>query len=84
MIKVIEKILKNISVFISYFLYANVFLALLLLMNFDIYKMDITKRILVLLGIDIVYMIILFFVYRKEIIKDLKDFKANYIWHFPQ
>ena len=66
MIKVIEKILKNISVFISYFLYANFFLALLLLMNFDIYKMDITKRILVLLGIDIVYMIILFFVYKTR------------------
>lgn len=84
MIKVIEKILKNISVFISYFLYTNVFLALLLLINIDIYKTDITKRILILLGIDIVYMIILFFVYRKEIIKDLKDFKVNYKNYIPK
>lgn len=84
MIKLIEKVLKNISVFISYFLYTNVFLALLLLVNYDIYKTDITKRILVLVTIDIVYIIILFFVYRKEIIKDLKDFKVKYKEYIPR
>lgn len=73
-----KKIIKNILIFISYFIFSYFVIALLQEFNFDITKLSFNKRIIVLGIIDFIYIILMLFIYRKEIIIDIKDFKKNY------
>lgn len=73
-----KKIIKNILIFISYFIFSYFVIALLQEFNFDITKFSFNKRIIILGIIDFIYIILMFFIYRKEIIIDIKDFKKNY------
>lgn len=73
-----KRIIKNILVFISYFVYNIVVLALLSVLNIDYFNMDIKYKILTTFLIELFYIILLIIIYRKELIKDLKDFKINF------
>lgn len=73
-----KKIIKNILIFISYFIFSYFVIALLQEFNFDITKFSFNKRIIILGIIDFIYIILMLFIYRKEIIIDIKDFKKNY------
>lgn len=72
-----KKVLKYILIFISYFLYNYFIRDVLYLFNIDYYNLPITPRIIISIVIELVYLLILIFIYRKELIEELKDFKKN-------
>lgn len=81
--KTILKILKNIFIFISYFKYTYLFLFILSLFKIDIYKFEISKRIIAITIFDLLFIIFLLIMYRKELKEDFKDFKENYKKYLP-
>lgn len=77
-----RKIFKNLFVFISYFLYEYLFIELLLRFGIDYNTLSIKHKILTLLSINLIYMFIIYFLYRKELNKDLDDFTENGAGYF--
>ena len=73
-----KKIIKNISIFSSYFLYEYIFIYLFMILNINFYNLDYKYRIYLLLGMNILFVIFLFFMFRKELKMDINDFKKNY------
>ena len=72
-----KKIIKNSFIFISYFLYSVLLVLVLNLFNIDINKLDkIGKIIYMFLG-DLIYLLFIIFIYKDELIEDLKSFKTN-------
>lgn len=73
-----KKIIKNISIFISYFIYEYIFIFILYGLNINYYDLDIKNKVLFLSGMNFIYIVFLFFVYKGEIKKDLEDFKEKH------
>lgn len=73
-----KKIIKNIFIFISYLVYEFVFIFILNYFGINFTKLDMSNKFIFLLITNIIFCIILFFVYKNEIKKDFKDFKTNY------
>lgn len=63
--------------FLLYFTFSMFFSNILKLFKIDINKLSYTKVNIILILIDLLFMIILFLIYRKEIIKDFKEFISN-------
>ena len=80
----IKFIIKNILIFLFYLVYEYLVIALLAELGIDFYKIDITKRIIILVGSNICFISLLLLVYRKELVKDVKDFKENYKDYIPK
>lgn len=80
----IKNIIKNILIFLAYFIYEYLIIILLKYLGFNFYEMGITKRIIILVGSNICFISLLLFIYRKELIKDIKDFKENYKDYIPK
>lgn len=78
MTKDITKYLKTFFVIMFYFTYNNIAVYILKRVGIDIYSMSQNMLIFINLIIDILFMIILFLVYYKDIINDIRDFKENY------
>ena len=72
------KILKNIFIFISYFIYEYLFLALLEKYGINYKNLNYSNKVLIVFIINLIFMIFLLIMYRKEIKKDILDFKTNY------
>ncbi|MBR3117294.1 MAG: CPBP family intramembrane metalloprotease [Bacilli bacterium] len=73
-----KKIIKNIIVFLLYFVYVDIILFLLKLTGIKFKELDLLSRVIVLLFINSLFIVALFFLYKKELKKDYKDFKKNY------
>ena len=73
-----KRIIKNILIFLSYFIYSILIKGLLFLVNINYYSMSTNNKILITFLIELSYIILLIILYRKELIKDLKDFRENY------
>lgn len=78
MTKDIAKYLKTFFVIMFYFTYNNIAVYILKRFGIDIYNISQNMLIFINLIIDILFMIILFLVYYKDIINDIRDFKKNY------
>ena len=69
----------GILVLIFYFIYSYILIYVPLeIFSFDIRKFSVIEKTLYLLIFDLVFILILYFVYRKDLKTDLVDFKANY------
>lgn len=73
-----KKVLKNILIFLSYFIYGLFFKDILSLFNIDYYNLKINQKIIWTTIMSLVYILILIFLYRKELKEEIKDFKENY------
>lgn len=73
-----NKVIKSILIIISYFVYDILFKAILYAFNINYYNLDNKYKIIVTFIIKMIYMLILLFIYRKELSEELKDFKENY------
>ena len=72
-----KKIIRNILIFLSYFLYDAVFIIIADSFGFDYFKLSNEKKILFSTITSFLFIIFLIFVYKDEIKKDINDFKEN-------
>ena len=73
-----RKILINIFVFLSYFVYQYLFVFIMAFMNIDYFKLSINNKYLCNFIFNSIYILILLFIYRKELKEEAKDYKENY------
>ena len=73
-----KKVLKNLLIFISYFIYITLIKGILFVFNINYYNMDIKYKILTTILIQITYIVFIIILYRKELKEDIKKFKENY------
>lgn len=73
-----KKIIKNILIFVSYFIYDITFKAILYAFNINYFNLEMNQKIICTSIIEIIYVLILFFLYKKELKNELKDYKNNY------
>lgn len=78
MTKDITKYLKTFFVIMLYFTYNNIAVYILERLGINIYSKSQNMLIFINFVIDVLFMIILFLVYYKDIINDIRDFKENY------
>lgn len=71
------KIFKNLMMFLMYFIYEIIVALIINIFNVNVSKFSNVGKNIYMISIDLIYIIFLMFVYRKEIIPDLKDFKKN-------
>lgn len=80
----IKKIVKNILIFFSYFMYHYIFIAILLMFNINYEDFNIFQRLIFIFVSDIIYVMTIFYLLKDEIIKDLKDFKKKYKYYLSK
>ncbi len=73
-----KNIIKNVLIFISYFIYEYVFIALLSCFNIDYYSFSYSNKVLTLFIFYLIYIGFIIVMYKDEIKKDFIDFKNNY------
>ncbi len=73
-----KRIIKNLLVFVSYFVYEYVVIILLDYFGIDYPKLDYTKKVAIIFAINVLFMLFIFLIYKKELSKDINDFKVNY------
>lgn len=73
-----KKAIIGLCVVVSYFIFSYCQLLPLKLLGVDYTKMSLTSRVIYLLVTELIYLLILFWVYRKRFIEDFKDFKSNF------
>ena len=76
------QMIKNLIVFLLYFIYSQVIIALLAYFGFDYLGLSNDNKILFFFIIDVLFIISLIFLYFKEIKTDFKDYKKNYKKYF--
>lgn len=74
----IQQFKKNISIFLSYFIYTVIIFIPLSILNIDITDLSQTTKMLYLLISDLLFLLILVKLYLKDIMQDLKNFKENF------
>ena len=75
----LKRILKNVLVIAIYFIYIYIVIAALSLLNIDYSSFDYKYKLITIGIADICFIVLLlFWVYKKELIEDFKDFKINY------
>lgn len=79
-----KKILKNILIFISYFIYNLMFKDILSLFNINYYSFNTNQRIIYTIVSSFIYILILIFAYRKELKEEIIDFKNNFKKYLPK
>lgn len=72
-----KKIIKNLLILLSYFLYEAIVLIIINALDIDVSKLNFIQKNIYLFVIDIIYLVSLVFIYRKELKEDFKDFKEN-------
>ena len=78
-----KKTLKNILIFISYFIYEAIFYIILNSFNIKYSNLSMKDNITLSIIFDSIYILFLIFIYRKELKEELKDFKTNYKKYIP-
>lgn len=72
-----KKIIKNLLILLSYFLYEAIVLIIINALGIDVSKLNFIQKNIYLFVIDIIYLVSLVFIYRKELKEDFKNFKEN-------
>lgn len=72
-----KKIIKNLLILLSYFWYEAIVLIIINALGIDVSKLNFIQKNIYLFVIDIIYLVSLVFIYRKELKEDFKDFKEN-------
>ena len=72
-----KKKIKNLLILLSYFLYEAIVLIIINALGIDVSKLNFIQKNIYLFVIDIIYLVSLVFIYRKELKEDFKDFKEN-------
>lgn len=72
-----KKIIKYSLVFLSYFFYEVLVLVILNILKIDLSNADYLHKNIYFFLVDIIYMIFVIFIFRKDLKEDLKDFKKN-------
>ncbi|MBR2713053.1 MAG: CPBP family intramembrane metalloprotease [Bacilli bacterium] len=80
----IIKIVKNILIFLSYFMYHYIFIAILLMFNINYNEFGTFQKLLFIFVTDIIYIMTIVYLLRDEIINDLKDFKKKYKYYISK
>ena len=73
-----KRIFTNIFMFFSYFIYEILFIYLLYRFRINYYEFSFSKKVLTIFIMNLIYQVFLIIVYRKELKKDLIDFKKNF------
>ena len=73
-----RKILLNLLIFGLYFIYEYIAIVVLQLFGINYTSLDLSKKVIISFLINLLFIILLLFVYRKELKKDTIDFKNNY------
>ena len=73
-----KKIIKNILIFISYFVYEYLFIAILEAFGINYSNLKYNNKVLLVFTFYVIYLLFIIFMYRKELIEDIHDFKKNY------
>ena len=80
----IIKIVKNVLIFLSYFMYHYIFIAILLMFNINYDSFTTFQKLIFIFITDIIYILTIIFLLKDEIIKDLKDFKIKYKYYISK
>lgn len=76
------KIFKNLIMFFMYFFYDIIIAIIINILNIDVTKFSNMGKNIYLITTNLGYIIFIIFVYKKEIMSDLKDFKKNGLKYF--
>lgn len=71
------KIFKNLSMFFMYFIYQIIVGIFINIFNLNINEWSSFNKNLYLIATDLIYLIFVIIIYRKELLNNLKDFKNN-------
>lgn len=73
-----KKIIKNVLVFLLYFVYIKVYLFLMEKAGMPLTNFSLPTRVIILFTLNIVFIAFLFILYKDELKTDFKDFKKNW------
>ena len=74
----------GLCVVISYFIYSYYQTVPLSLLGINYYNLSMFDKIVYLMVTELIYLLILFFIYRKEYIRDFKDYIKNFKNYMPK
>jgi membrane protease YdiL (CAAX protease family) len=74
----LKSILKSVSVILFYYFYSYLFLYFFKFIGLDISKLADIYKILILLVLDTVLILVLWLVYKKDLISEFNTFKPNW------
>lgn len=74
-----NKLIKNILILLSYFCYSVLFTMIAYAFNINYYAMGIKGKLIFTAISSLIYLLFIIFIYRKELLIELKIFKQNYI-----
>jgi membrane protease YdiL (CAAX protease family) len=79
-----KNITKNILIFISYFIYVTLFKIILYSFGLNFNNLNMNQRVIFIMISAVIFMGIITFLYRKELLEELKDFKTNFKKHISK
>ena len=74
----LKQSILGLCVVISYFIYSYFQTVPLSLLGINYYNLNMFDKIVYLMVTELIYLLILFFIYRKEYIRDFKDYVKNF------
>lgn len=75
---ILKRQIIGLCVVVSYFIYSYFQTLPLSILGIDYYKLSMTNKIIYLICTELIYLLILFFIYHKEYIRDFKDYIKNF------
>ena len=79
-----KNITKNILIFISYFIYVTLFKIILYSFGLNFSNLNMNQRVIFIIISAVIFMGIITFLYREELLEELKDFKTNFKKHISK
>ena len=80
----LKQSILGLCVVISYFIYSYYQTAPLSLLGINYYNLSMFDKIVYLMVTELIYLLILFFIYRKEYIRNFKDYIKNFKNYMPK
>ena len=80
----LKQSILGLCVVISYFIYSYFQTVPLSLLGINYYNLSMFDKIVYLMVTELIYLLILFFIYRKEYIKSFKDYIKNFKNYMPK
>ena len=79
-----KRIFKYTLIFISYFIYNILCKAILYAFNINYYNLDNNHKILTTFLIELLYFVIIIYIYRKDLKEEIIDFKNKFKEYIPK
>ena len=80
--KKIKNIVLFIAILLSYILYSSLIVLLFKKIGLEIKAMNVLPKTIFLIAIELSFILILWFIYRKELKEEFKDYKKNFSDYF--